>query len=157
MAAFHPLRALKLLRDERGTSLVEFAFVAPVLGLFLVGIADYSRGFAERYALEAAASRTLERAILGTSISSTTGTNTDDYAFLRDEAAAAAGVPVANVTYTPRLYCDGVEQASFNDVCNAGQEISRYIYIRIIKDFVPSFTWTGAAIPIEGDASVRIQ
>jgi Flp pilus assembly protein TadG len=42
--------------------LVEFTMIAPFLGLLTVAIADYSRGFSERFALENAAHRTLERA-----------------------------------------------------------------------------------------------
>jgi Flp pilus assembly pilin Flp len=142
-------KASGLLRNERGTSAIEIGLAAPVLAILLVGVADFSRGFSEAYALQGAASRTVERANLGTS--------TTDYSFLRDEAAAAAGVPVANVVYEPKLYCDGTERSSFDDNCAEGQEIARYIQIRINKDFVPSFSWFGANIPLSGEAGVRIQ
>src|SRR5687767_6083444 len=87
----------RLARDARGSSVVEFALAAPVLGLVVVGIADYGRGFSQRFALETAAHRTLERAAVGT-------TNTD-YSFLRQEAATAAGVPIDDVTFDNWLEC----------------------------------------------------
>src|SRR5687767_3100721 len=89
--------ARRLAGDARGSSLVEFALAAPVLGLVVVGIADYGRGFSQRFALETAAHRTLERAAVGT-------TNTD-YSFLRQEAATAAGVPIDDVTFDNWLEC----------------------------------------------------
>jgi hypothetical protein len=128
---------------------VELAFAAPFLALLLVGMADLGRGFSERYSLQSAANRTVERANLGTS--------TTDYSFLRGEAADAAGVPIENVTYEGTLDCDGIRQASFDAECAPTQEIMRYISIRIEKDFVPSFTWNGGAVRIAGEASVRIQ
>ena len=138
-------------RDERGTSLVEFTLVAPFLGLLTVGIADYSRGFAEIFALESAAYRTLERAAVG-------GTQTS-YDYLRQEAANAAGVPLANVTLDNWLECGGTRMASYDEPCQGGQQIARYIKLTIGKTFEPSFNWTNMSGPfrIKGDAAVRVQ
>ena len=144
-----PARRPSLLQDKSGTSFVEFAFVAPFLALLLVGIADFGRGFSERFSLQSAANRTVERANLGTS--------TTDYSFLRGEAASAAGVPIENVTYQNWLDCDGVRMASFDDQCEPAQEITRYVSIRIEKDFVPGFSWNGGPVRIAGEAAVRIQ
>jgi Flp pilus assembly pilin Flp len=146
-----------LLRDDRGVSMIEFALVAPVIGLMLVSITDYSMAFSERLALQSAANRTIERASLGTSPTSTTSTDPDYYKYLRAEAATAAGVPLSQVAYTPVLKCDEQLMPSFSDVCEEKQEIARYITIRIVKDFVPSFPWSGASGPIAGEATVRVQ
>jgi hypothetical protein len=139
----------RLARDKRGTSLIEFAFVAPILGLMTVGIADLSQGFSERFQLEAAAHRALERAALGTSET--------DYQFLQQEAATAANVPLANVTFENWLECNGVKMASYDGACAPGEQVARYIYLRVQKTFVPSFGWTGGTRTISGDAAVRIQ
>jgi Tfp pilus assembly protein PilV len=140
---------LRLRKDERGTSLIEFGIALPVLGIVLIGIADYSQGYSERFALEAAAQRTVERANVGS-------TQTD-YSFLRDEAAAAASVPVSNVNYDSWLECDGARKA-FSDSCEADQQVARYVSIEIWKNFIPSFNWTSSsAIRIAGAATVRIQ
>ena len=138
-------------RDERGTSLVEFTLLAPFLGLITVGIADYSRGFAEIFALESAAYRTLERAAVG-------GTQTS-YDYLRQEAANAAGVPLSDVTLDNWLECGGTRMASYDEPCQSGQQIARYIKLRIEKTFVPSFKWTNVSGPLrlKGDAAVRVQ
>lgn len=134
--------------DERGTSLAEFAAVAPVLGLMLVGIADYSMGYWERFGLEAAAHRTVERA--------NADTTSSGYSYLREEAAIAADVPVANVTLETWRECNGTRQATFDGICDAGQEIARYVRVKIVKDYVPTFSWNGSAIRISGDAAVRV-
>jgi Flp pilus assembly protein TadG len=146
----------RLARDARGSSVVEFALAAPVLGLVVVGIADYGRGFSERFALETAAHRTLERAAVGT-------TNTD-YSFLRQEAATAAGVPVADVTFDNWLECHDDEGATermpnYNDACDDDEQIARYIQVTIYKNFLPSFSWTGrgSTYRLSGAAAVRVQ
>jgi hypothetical protein len=85
------------------------------------------------------------------------GSTQSDYSFLKDEAAAAAGVPLSNVNYQSWLECDGTKKA-FSDSCEAGQQIARYVSIEIWKDFVPSFNWTGSStIRISGEAAARIQ
>lgn len=143
--------ARALLGNARGSSVVEFALAAPVLGLVVVGIADYGRGFSQRFALETAAHRTLERAAVGT-------TNTD-YSFLAAEAAAAAGVPVQDVTFENWLECDGTRMPNYTDVCSASQQVARYIRVTIYKNFSPSFKWTGkgSTYRLNGAAAVRVQ
>ena len=143
------LRRLK--RDARGTSVIEFALVAPILGMLLVGIADYARGFSERFALEAAAHRALERAGVGSTYS--------DYSFVRQEAATAAGVPIESVTLQNWLECDGTRMSIYSAACANGQQVTRYLYVKIVKTFEPSFRWTQSAAPLtlQGDAAVRLQ
>ncbi len=153
MSAGRRLRRLfaRIESDERGASLVEFSLLAPFLGLLIVGIADYGRGFSERFALESAAHRTLERAAVGS-------TQTD-YSFLKQEAATAAGVPLENVTFDNWLECDGTRMPSYDSVCLEEQQVARYLYVKIEKDFIPNFRWTGGDQPIRisGDAAVRVQ
>ena len=147
LAAF--LKQLK--RDARGTSVIEFALVAPILGVLVVGIADYARGFSERFALEAAAHRALERAAVGSTSS--------DYNYVRLEAAAAAGVPIESVTLDNWVECDGTRQSTYSAACADGQQVARYLYVKIVKTFEPNFKWTRSAQPIniQGDAAVRVQ
>jgi hypothetical protein len=137
--------------DETGASIVEFTMIAPFLGLLTVGIADYSRGFSERFALENAAHRTLERAGVGTTKS--------DYSFLREEAATAAGVPVDNVTLDNWLECAGTRMTNYTDACQEGQQGARYIYIKIEKTYQLSMSLPGQAstMRLSGDAAVRVQ
>jgi hypothetical protein len=147
-----PLTFLRALgRDEKGASILEFTLIAPFLGLLTMGIADYSRGFSERFALENAAHRTLERAGVGTTKS--------DYSFLKQEAATAAAVPVENVTLDNWLECGGTRMPNYTDPCEAGQQGARYIYIKIVKTYQLSMSLPGQAssMQLSGDAAVRVQ
>jgi Flp pilus assembly pilin Flp len=141
----------RLAREERGTSMIELALIAPFLGLLTVGIADYSRGFAERLALEGAAHRTLERAGVGS-------TQTD-YSFLKQEAATAAGVALTDVTFDNWLECGGTRMPNYDDPCADGAQQARYIYVKIEKNFQLSINLPGQpqTLRLYGDAAVRVQ
>ena len=143
--------AQALKRDEKGASFVEFTMIAPFLGLLTVGIADYSRGFSERFMLENAAHRTLERAGVGTT--------KPDYSFLKQEAATAAGVPIENVTLDNWLECAGTRMPNYTDPCETGQQGARYIYIKIEKTYQLSMSLPGQSptMRLSGDAAVRVQ
>ena len=141
--------ASALRRDTRGATMIEFAFLAPFVGVMVVGIADLGRGFSERYSLESAAHRTLERAGVGST--------EPDYSFLRQEAATAANVPIEQVTFDNWVECDGTRLPTYESACTSEQQIARYIQVKIEKVFQPSFNWTGGPMPISGDAAVRIQ
>lgn len=147
--------ARRLRQDERGFSIVEFAFVAPIFGLMLVGIGDLARGYSERYALQQAVNRTLELAQLGT--------DQPNYNHLIPEAAAAAGVPESNVTLQSWLECDATRRA-WTDSCAENQQIARYVSLTIDSSFRPSFGtagYTGAradgTVPIRASAFLRVQ
>lgn len=141
----------RLVRDDRGASLIEFTLIVPFLSLLLVGIADYSRGFAERFALESAAHRTLERTGVGSSQSG--------YDYLRAEAANAAEVPIEQVTLDYWLECGGVRMPGYDDPCDEGNQVARYVYVKIERDFELSMNWPGHSkiLRLSGDAAVRVQ
>lgn len=123
-----------LLRDSRGTSVIEFALLAPILAVTLMGVTDISMAYSRQLALEQAAFRALEKV--------TVGTVQSDYEFLKAEAAAAdgpGGVTESHVTVTTRLECDRVTQPLFNGVCLPGQMISRYVGVSIAYTYTPMF------------------
>jgi Flp pilus assembly protein TadG len=155
-AQFPRLKPLR--RDERGASMVEFALFVPILAVMVMGITDVSMGYSRKLTYEQAAYRALERVAVG-SVQS-------DYSYLRPEAAAAAGVPVANVTVDNWLECDGVRQTSFDGVCPDTQMVSRYVRIAITGTYTPSFDYgplargfggANGTVPISASASLRIQ
>lgn len=160
------MRLRMLGRDERGASLVEFALFAPILGLMTMGITDLSRGISERLKLTQAVNRVIEIAA-SRPLPADQDADEVDYDFLKDEAAAAADVPVDQVTLTKWLECDGVEQDDFAGSCGSTDPIARYIQIRIDTLYEPTFfagpvaTMAGAnddgALPIFAEAAVRIQ
>ena len=145
---------LRLRDDERGTSLLELAFVAPIFAILLVGVADLGRGFSERFALQQAVNRTIEMAHMGST--------QPNYDFLIAEAAAAAAVPVQNVTLVSWLECNGTRKA-FSESCADDEQIARYVTLTIRSTFAPSFGaagYPGAAngrVPISATASFRVQ
>jgi Flp pilus assembly protein TadG len=155
IAAFLSARLRGLLGDERGATIIEFAAVAPVLAIFVVGISDVSRGYSERLTLQQAANRTLELAHLGST--------TQNYNFLIPEAAAAAGVPESSVELESWLECEGTRKL-YTDVCADGEQIARYIKLSISKSFKPLFSSAGysnvaadGSVPMKADASLRVQ
>ncbi len=160
MLRFFHSRRRSLLGDERGVSLIEFAFLAPFLGIMTVGVADIGRGYIERYRLQQAANRTIELA--------QQGTRANDYAFLKTEAAEAADVPATSVTLTQWLECvndnNTRENKAFAGTCNSNQQRARYVTIEIVKMFDPLFTTAGypdvttdGKVPLKARATLRVQ
>ena len=149
-----------LRRDERGTSLLEFAFTVPIFAVMAVGVADLGRGFLQRYTLQQAVNRTLEMANLG--LVEIDGVAPSDYTFLKAEAATAASVPLANVALDQWLECNGTRK-TFNGKCAAGEQTARYVTLTINSSFTPSFGTAGypgavnGVVPISVASSLRVQ
>ena len=167
-----------LFRNERGTSVIELAIVAPFLTLVTMGIIDLSTGYARRLALTEAVDRTIEKisarnfVIPGTAAA-------PDFTIYRQDAAQAAGVPIGDVSVSRWLECDGVEQPSFEGTCakrNAPEcdvvtppasadcfpIMARYVQVSIDSSFRPMFARIVApgpdgTYPLSAEAAVRIQ
>jgi len=143
-----------LARDARGTAVVELAIVAPMIALLTVGIVDMSNGFSRKLKIEQAAQRSIEK-IMNTSASDTIE-NT-----LAAEAADQADVPLANVTVTYRLECDGA--ATDAAECTEDQVTSQWITVTVVDQYEPLFSRHFAGINGDGTyhlsatAGVRIQ
>jgi Flp pilus assembly pilin Flp len=146
------LRALE--RDERGASLVEFGFAVPFLALLVTGVIDVSTGLSERFMLQQAVNRGFEL-LQAQPPSADAEASEIDYGFVRTEAAAAAGVPVVQVTLNKWLECDGVKQSNFDGTCPEDQEIARYLELRISKTFDGQFFLDN--YPMEARGAVRVQ
>jgi Flp pilus assembly protein TadG len=157
-----PLR--RIARDERGLTIVELGLVAPMLILLLAGCIDLGRGLSERYALQQAAHRTIELANSMT-LSSDKDSNEIDFTPLKEEAAAAAGVPASAVTLTRWAECDRVVMSDPNIVCPVGQNVARYIQLEIVGKYVPMLklahvyplTDANGEVEMTVEAAVRIQ
>ncbi|HEX8526185.1 TadE/TadG family type IV pilus assembly protein [Allosphingosinicella sp.] len=154
-------RLAALARDSRGVTLVEFGLLFPILAVMVLGTIDVSRGLSTKFALEQAAQRTIEIASLG-------DRPQQDYSFLRAHAAAAAEVPIAQVTVSQWLECDNVRQSSFNGVCQGDEQAARYVEISLYQDYLPSFSYgpfasgfanarSDGSLRIVADAGVRVQ
>lgn len=157
-------RLSHLIRDERGSSIVELALVAPLLASLTIGMVDLSRGYSAKLQLEQAAQRSIEKAMNGKK-------ETGLYDTLKAEAAAAAGVSEDAVEVRYWLECDGVSQnsdpatmeADYGKVCEDDEDYARYVNVRIEKAFTPTFRtdWPGAnpdgTFTLAGDAGIRVQ
>jgi len=158
---------LNLTRDERGTSIVELALIAPLFATFIIGTVDISRGYSAKLQLEQVAQHGIEKAMQGMQ------GNDSQLIFqsLQSEVATAADVPVPNVEVRYWLECNGVSQNSnpatmavdYERVCSAGQLYSRHLNVKITKTYTPMFStrWAGAnangTYTLIGEAGLRVQ
>lgn len=148
----------RLRRDQRGTSAIEFALVAPLLSIFALGIGDLSLGLTRKYQLEQASYRVLELV--------TVGSLQSDYSYIRPEAASAAGVTEDKVAVLAWLECDG-QQQDFATTCTAAQQTARFLKVTITDDYQTIFPYgpvaeslAGASegkIPLTARSTIRIQ
>lgn len=146
----------RLLRDERGTSLLEMTFIIPVLVMLGCGATDLSLCYARQLVLQQAAARTMEYAIA-------LGVKTNLSSTLQSEGATAAGVATSNVTVDNWLECDGVRQTDFSGSCSSASP-ARFTSITITDTYnwmfeaiVPSWNRQPYSVPLRGYAEVRIQ
>ena len=140
--------------DERGTSLIEFGFLAPFLAFLTMGVIDISRGLAERFTLQQAVNRSLELVQARPAVAGEDSTDVD-YSFVKTEAASAAGVPETQVALTRWLECDGTVQPQVTGTCEDGQDTARYLRVRIVKDFQGQFYFE--TIPMAASGALRTQ
>jgi Flp pilus assembly protein TadG len=159
--------ASALWNDDKGSSLVELALLAPFLATLVIGITDLSRGYSDRLQLEQAAQRAVEKAMQAMQGDD----STTMFKTLKAEAAETAGVPESDVTVTYWLECNGVSQnsstasmdADYEKVCPDGQVYSRYMRVSIAKKYTPMFSakWLGAnadgTFSLVGTAGLRVQ
>jgi hypothetical protein len=171
-----------LFRDERGTSVIELALIAPLLSLLTMGIVDLSNGFARRLELTEAADSTITKVSAGNFQLARDANGEHDFSEFREAAAAAAGVEEDAVTVDAWLECDGVVQDDFDGDCGerrvkegCEEEIAspppeagcnpvraRYVRIHIDSSFRPMFATIVApaadgTFPLSAEAAVRIQ
>ena len=143
-----------IVRDERGTSLIEFGFLAPFLALLAMGVIDLSQGLAERFAIQQAVSRGLELVQARPAEAAATATDVD-YSFVTTEVAKSAGVDESQVTLTRWLECNGTDKGDVNGECAAGEDSARYLRVRVTKDFKAEFYFD--TIPMAASGTVRTQ
>jgi Flp pilus assembly protein TadG len=144
----------RLRRDRRGASIIELALALPVLSIMVVGLVDMASLFSAQLSLQQAAARSLERVQVN-------GTTTN-LAFVKTEAAAAAGVPESQVTVETWLECENVRQATTVTVCPGTADAGKYVKVTIASSYVPFFTYSplgtrqaNGSVALSAAASVR--
>jgi len=145
------------LSDRGGASTIEAALILPLFLALLAGMSDFAMSFAVKLRTQQAAARTVEYA-------TSAGLERLSFDDLRTEAATAAKVPTGQVTVVRWLECGGVRQTLFDGSCESGQEVARYVSIRIansyepvLKPFLPDTVARDGLMRFEGFSSVRLQ
>ena len=147
-AAAHLHRGwLRLLRSERGTSVIELSALSPMLLSMVLGLIDASLGFTAKLKLQQAATRSIEMATAG-------GIASPAFDSLADEAATASGVSRDNITVTKWLECNGVRQDSFDAICTSGQQYARYVSVTINSSYTPMLSSAMRAFGLPGTLSL---
>jgi Flp pilus assembly protein TadG len=148
-----------ILRDQRGSSVIELAIAAPIFGMFLVGMTDLSRGYSAKLQLEQAAQRTIEYV-------QRNGYKTSDNNTLKSEAATAAGVATTAVAVNSWLECyngGSTTTKAFAQTCSGGETYARYVSVDISKVYTPIFRvkWdmktASSYYTLHGKAGLRVQ
>ena len=149
----------KLSKSERGTSVIEMAFMLPIGISLIVGTIDVARAYSQKLKLEQVAQRSIEMV-------TATGLVGSNYSFVRTEAATASGLPLSQIVVENWLECNDVRQQSFDAVCPDGQAAARYVSLTMRDNYDPVFPFgffagsDGSASSITAinvDAQVRIQ
>ena len=149
----------RLVRDQRGTSVIELAIAAPILSVFLIGMVDLSRAYSAKLQVEQAAQRTIEKV-------QRNGFTLGDQTSLQTEAETAAGTG-SSATVVATLECrtggGAVTVKAFNQNCTGtGETFARYLRVQITKPYTPFFRLrfgvaADADYTLHGNAALRVQ
>jgi Flp pilus assembly protein TadG len=148
------LLLLRLARDRRGASIIEMALALPVLSVMMLGLIDVASCYSAQMSIQQAAARSLERVQVS-------GSSTD-FTYVKTEAAAAADVPVSQVTVETWLECDYVKQGTTVQSCSANQVASKYVKVTINSSYAPYFAYSplgtrqaNGTVALSANSSVR--
>lgn len=147
----------RLIANCDGSSVIETALVLPTLLLLFAGLIDFGTGFSEQLKTQQAAVRTVELAMVS-------GADAVSIDTLKAEAAAAANVPVAQVTADAWLECNGTRMSDISAACTTGQQSAVWASVQINNSYrpllgalLPARLLTNGQIPLVGAAKVRQQ
>lgn len=138
------MKLLELLRDNRGTSVVELALISPILATLIIGTVDLSRAYSAKLNAEQAAQSAIEKVFQKSA--DTTVVNT-----LVTEASTLAGVGSDKVTTDSWVECDGTRKPNYSDTCASGQDEARYLSVSVIATYTPMFPVTFGTTNNDGD------
>lgn len=156
-------RFTRLGADERGTSIIEMALLAPILATIIVGMVDLGSAYSAKLKLAQGAQRGIEKIQrFGIGVPGKT-----DEASLKSEAADGAGVEVAKVVVTSWLECTNsggtVTTKAYDGSCDTGEAFARTVQIDAEGTYTPMFSmkWAGAnangTFTLHGKAGIRVQ
>ena len=131
----------RLIRDDRGTMVIETAILAPVLVLMSLGAYQVSTMVAKQSELDSAAAEGAAIALAAPPDTSAKRTT------LHDILVTSTGLPSGNVTVTAAYRCNAA--ASYvTTACNSGQVQATYVKIYMTSKYTPTWTRWGIGSPI---------
>lgn len=122
----------RLAASRRGAAAVEFALLAPVVVVFLIGLANYGMAQFQKMEMESAA-----RAGAQMALKDRTATTTIENAAIN---ATNLTLVAGDITLTPSYACnDGTFVSVPTDTCADNDPIQYFMTVRVDKDFVYLF------------------
>ena len=131
----------RLIRDERGTMVIETAIVTPVLVLLSLGAYQVSTMVAKQSELDSAAAEGAAIALAAAPDTSAKRTT------LHDILVTSTGLPSGNVTVTAAYRCNAAA-AYVTTPCSSGQVQATYVKIYMTTTYTPTWTHWGIGSPI---------
>ena len=146
---------LNLIRERRGTSVLELGLALPLFMVMIISIIDVSRLHSKQIAVQQAAARALERIqVIGMQ---------NNYDSVKAEAAAAAGVNVSDVEVSTWLECGNPPVRTTAVRCTASPISSRYLQVEIASSYTPSFSFSpvgtrqaNGTVAVTADSVIRV-
>jgi hypothetical protein len=90
--------------------------------------------FSAQLSLQQAAARSLERVQVNRA--------NPNFAFIKTEAATAAGVPESQVTIETWLECEYVKQPATTTTCGGSDDAAKYVKVSIASEYDPFFPYS---------------
>ena len=133
--------------DQRGSTLIETAIVAPALLVMALGTYDAGQMIAQQHRLQSGAADT-ESIVLAVA----NGTATDTSA-IRTALANSLEINASKITVERVYRCNAQDSLSTQSTCGNGQRRSTYVRVTFVDSYTPKWTDFG----IGGPVNYRVQ
>ena len=145
-------RMVRLLRDTRGTTVIEVAIVAPTILCMALGGFDVSRMIARQHELQSGAADA-EQIVLAAASGTATDTTT-----VKSVLANTLGIPndAAHIS-VDKLYRCGTTAALQPGACSSGAYESTYLQVTFHDTYTPVWTDFGIGRPVDYQVQRLVQ
>jgi Flp pilus assembly pilin Flp len=138
----------RLLREERGVSAIEFALIAPVIAILIIGIIDFGMGLWRQMQVANAAEAGAAYAAAKGWNSTTGGIENAVTSATNFSAITASPAP----TWPPWCGCpntsSGVTSATCGSNCGDGSLAGHYVTVQAQASYSTILPWPGISSPI---------
>lgn len=137
------LRSLHaLLGDESGSTVIETAFVVPILTLLSVGTFQISKVVSRQVELQQAVAEAAQIAL------ASPPDTADERTTIKGIIKASTGLGDGNVTITNEYRCDATATRVLTNTCTSGQAVTTYLKIVVTDTYTPLWNDYGVGSPI---------